>query len=115
MEAINQVSSPNLNGEGNYIPGLGTGFTSAGTIEKFHKDTQPIMSDYEALMNENAAFEREMQSGKYTPEDANAKYQELKLKEDRAFQLDWIRLKKSLVLLITTFRDMIYQCVRRVL
>lgn len=81
MEAINQVSSPNLNGEGNYIPGLGTGFTSAGTIEKFHKDTQPIMSDYEALMNENAAFEREMQSGKYTPEDANAKYQELKLKE----------------------------------
>ena len=81
MEAINQVSAPNVNGEGNYIPGLGTGFTSAGTIEKFHKDTQPIMSDYEALMNENAAFERDYQAGKYTPEDANAKYQELKLKE----------------------------------
>lgn len=83
MEAINQVSAPNVNGEGNYIPGLGTGFKSAGTIEKFHKDTQPIMSDYEALMNENAAFERDYQAGKYTPEDANAKYQELKLKEQQ--------------------------------
>ena len=83
MEAINQVSAPNVNGEGNYIPGLGTGFKSAQTIEKFHKDTQPIMSDYEALMNENAAFERDYQAGKYTPEDANAKYQELKLKEQQ--------------------------------
>lgn len=81
MEAIDQVSVPNTTGAGNYIPGLGTGFTSAATVEKFHKDTQPIMSDYEALMNENAVFERDYQAGKYTPENAKAKYEELKLKE----------------------------------
>ena len=82
IDAINQVSPPDKNNEGMYIPGLGKGYKDEGMVRSFHQSVQPILTDFDALMLENKTFEDDYTAGKYTGEEAKAKYKELKSKEN---------------------------------
>jgi len=82
MDVINQITPTDKNNEGMYIPGLGKGYGDQGKVRSFHQSIQPILTDFDALMIENKAFEDGYAAGEYTEAQAQAKYKELKSKEN---------------------------------